>query len=60
MDADELFPTAKKAEKKDLEVMSVEAIEEYIAELETEISRCRDAIELKKDARAGAESVFKR
>ncbi len=45
---------------KDLEVMSIEALGEYIAELEAEIARVREAIAEKNNARLGAESVFKK
>ena len=38
--------------------MSIEALQEYIAELETEISRVKEVIESKESAREGAESVF--
>ena len=57
MDTDDLEPEKKKAEQKDLEVMSIEALGEYIEELEAEISRVRAAIALKNDAKSGAESA---
>lgn len=60
MDTDDLEPKNKQAPKKDLEVMSIEALGEYIEELEDEIDRVRAAIKLKEAARQGAESVFKR
>ncbi|MBO6946944.1 MAG: DUF1192 domain-containing protein [Rhodospirillales bacterium] len=60
MDTDDLEPKNKQAPKKDLDVMSIEALGEYIEELETEIERVRSAIKLKEAARQGAESVFKR
>ncbi len=59
MDPDDLEPTAKEPERKNLEIMSIEALEAYIAELEAEIARTREAIALKEKARTGAESVFK-
>jgi len=59
MDLEELEPT-KKVEIKNLDVMSIEALGEYIAELEAEIARVRDAIKVKQSARDGAESVFKK
>ena len=59
MDMDDLEPRDKKPEPKNLDVMSIEALDEYIAELETEIARIRQAIAAKKEARAGANSVFK-
>ena len=60
MDTDDLEPIVKKPEIKDLEIMSVEALGEYIEELQAEIKRVEVEIELKKKARAGAEDVFKK
>jgi uncharacterized small protein (DUF1192 family) len=40
--------------------MSIEALGEYIAELEAEIARAKAAISAKETARDGAESVFKK
>ncbi len=37
MDTDDLEPPRKKTEQKDLEVMSIEALGEYIEKLEEEI-----------------------
>jgi len=59
MDTDDLEPVKKKAAQKDLEVMSIEALGEYIAELEAEIARVQAAISLKIVAKSGADSVFK-
>ncbi len=59
MDSEELEP-AKKPEIKNLDVMSVEALGDYIAELEAEIARAQQAIAGKQAARTGAESVFKK
>jgi len=39
--------------------MSIEALGEYIDELQLEIKRVETEIETKKEARQGAESVFK-
>jgi len=60
MDTDDLEPIVKKPEIKNLEVMSIEALGEYIDELQAEIKRVEEEIELKKKARAGAEDVFKK
>ena len=60
MELDEFEPLMAPQPKKDLEVMSIEALGEYIEELEAEIARVREAIKLKENARQGAESVFKR
>jgi len=59
MDLDDLEPQKKPKELKNLEVMSVDALNDYIAELEEEIARVRGAISLKKSAKKGAESFFK-
>lgn len=60
MDTDDLEPQKKQAAKKDLDVMSIEALGEYIEELEAEIERARAAIKGKEAARVGAEAFFKR
>ncbi len=62
MDSDDLEPQhqKKKPAPKNLEEMSIETLEEYIAELEAEIARIREAIAGKQDARAGAEQFFKK
>ena len=60
MDLNDLEPRNKKPEAKKLEEMSIEALREYIAELESEIARAREVIAGKQAARQGAESVFKR
>lgn len=59
MDTDDLEPTAKRVEKLNLDVLSIEALSDYIAELEAEIERVRASIAHKKDARSAADSVFK-
>ncbi len=59
MDLEDLEPKAKEPQKKNLEILSIEALKAYIAELEAEIARTREAIALKEKARAGADSVFK-
>ena len=59
MDLDELEPIKKAPEPKKLEEMSLEALHDYIAKLEAEISRVREVIAGKEEARQGAESVFK-
>lgn len=62
MDSDDLEPQnqEKKPAPKNLEEMSIEALEEYIAELETEIARVGEAVAGKQDARDGAEQFFKK
>lgn len=59
MDWDEPQTPAKKPAPKNLEVLSIKALGEYIAELEAEIARVREAIAAKEKARDGAQSVFK-
>ncbi len=62
MDSDDLEPKnqEKKPAPKNLEEMSIEALEEYIAELKTEIARVLETIAGKQDARDGAEQLFKK
>ncbi len=60
MDADDLQPEKKIEQLKNLEIMSIEALGEYIADLEAEIARVRAQIAEKEKARLGAESVFKK
>ncbi len=61
MDTDDLEPLAPKAKPKpkDLDILSLEALADYIAELEAEIDRVKDKIAEKENARGAAESVFK-
>ena len=60
MDTDDLEPIKEKPAPKNLDIMSIEALHEYIAELEAEIARVRDTIGHKEKARVGAESVFRK
>jgi uncharacterized small protein (DUF1192 family) len=60
MDTDDLEPIKKKPALKDLEVMSIEALREYIDGLKDEIRRAEDMIASKDKARSGAESFFKK
>jgi len=60
MDADDLEPQKPIAKPKDLEPLSIEALKDYIAELEAEIARAQKAIDAKEGHREGAESIFKR
>ena len=59
MDTDVQEQKKKKDGIKDLDVMSIEALGDYIADLETEIERVRGAISLKDVAKSNAESIFK-
>ena len=60
MDPEDLEPRAKKPAPKNLDEMSIEAIEGYIAGLEAEIARARAAIAAKRSSRHGAETFFKK
>ena len=59
MDSDELEPKPKKPDLKNLEILSIEALNEYVRELEDEIDRAKNEIQAKELARKGAESIFK-
>ena len=59
MDVDDLERQKKKPELKNLEVMSIEALNDYIGDLETEITRVRETIKAKEAARQSADSFFK-
>lgn len=60
MDENDLEPQKRKPDVKNLEVLSVAALEEYIGELEVEIERVREEIKRKKSAHSAAESVFRK
>ncbi len=60
MNDDELEPIFTVEDQKNLEVLSIEALNQYIAELKTEIQRVRAAISEKQDAKANADTFFKR
>ncbi len=60
MDTDDLEPEKKKPEPKNLEIMSIEALGEYIGELEAEIARVGEAIAAKQSAQAQADQFFKK
>lgn len=60
MDIDDLEPKKQPKPKKNLEELSIEALHDYIAELEEEIARTRDSIKSKEAARLGAEAFFKK
>lgn len=65
MDADDLDPPPRAAAlppfaPRPLEAMGLDELATYIAALEAEITRAREMIAAKSDARSGAESLFKR
>ncbi|MBC6439687.1 MAG: DUF1192 domain-containing protein [Rhodospirillales bacterium] len=59
MDIDDVEPKRPTAKPRNLETMSIEALKDYVAELEAEIGRARAMINSKEGARASADSVFK-
>jgi uncharacterized small protein (DUF1192 family) len=59
MELEDLEPRKKAPKLKDLEVMGVEELEEYLAELETEAARVKEKIAAKKAYLSGAEGLFK-
>ena len=59
MDVDDLEPKQQKQVLKNLDELSIEALGEYIKDIEVEILRVRAAITAKELARDGADSVFK-
>jgi len=60
MDEQDLEPQNRKPDLKNLEVLSIEALEDYIGELEAEIERVREEIARKNAARSDAESIFRK
>ena len=60
MDERDLEPLTRKPDVKNLEVLSIEALEEYIGELQVEIERVREEIKRKNSARSAADSVFRK
>ena len=60
MDSDDQEPRKNPPTLKVLDPMSIEELRDYIAELEAEIVRAREAIKRKEAVRAGAEAFFKR
>lgn len=55
---DDLDPARPVAKKRDLQIMSVGELEEYIAELEAEIVRADAAIAQKMAHKQGIEALF--
>ena len=58
-DADEEELKPNKVKILDLEVMSIEALGDYVVHLQSEIKRVQAEIILKTKARRGAENIFK-
>jgi uncharacterized small protein (DUF1192 family) len=59
MDLDDLEPLSKKPKPKDLDNLGVDELEDYLAELETEMARVREKLAAKKAYLSGAEGLFK-
>lgn len=57
---DDLEPRRPTLGPRDLEIMSVEGLHEYIEELQAEIVRVQEVIGRKEAARQGAESFFRK
>ena len=55
---DDDLPRALRPKPTDLDVMGIEELNEYIAELEAEIERVRSAIVKKEQQRIAASAVF--
>jgi len=59
-DEENLVPQRQPPKLKDLTLLGIAELEEYIARLETEIGRVRAEIDAKQKQRSGAEALFKR
>jgi len=60
MDADDLDPVRKAAGLRNLDPMSIEELGDYIAELDAEIGRVKQAITRKQAVKLAPEAFFKR
>jgi uncharacterized small protein (DUF1192 family) len=60
MDEDDLLPSKKPAPSKDLTLLGIAELDDYIAGLEAEIARAQAEIAEKRKHRGGAEALFKR
>lgn len=60
MELEDLEPRNKARKPKDLSTWSFEDLEAYIAAMEDEIARARDAISRKKGVATAADALFKR
>jgi uncharacterized small protein (DUF1192 family) len=59
IESDENEPRSKPAKQRDLVPLSIAELELYIAEMEAEILRVREAIAAKQQQRRGAQGLFK-
>jgi uncharacterized small protein (DUF1192 family) len=60
VDEEDLLPQRQPVAPKDLSLLGIAELEEYIAGLEAEIARVRAEIAQKRQHRGGAEAIFKR
>jgi uncharacterized small protein (DUF1192 family) len=60
IDADDLEPLKKKPKPRDLDTLSIEELNDYIADMETEIARVRDKIKAKTSHSAAAAALFRK
>jgi uncharacterized small protein (DUF1192 family) len=60
MEEEDLLPQRQPKKPKDLTLLGIAGLEEYIAGLEGEIGRARAEIAAKQRQRGGAEALFKR
>jgi len=60
MDEEELLPGKKPAPPKDLSLLGIAELENYIAGLKAEIARAEAEIAEKRKHRGGAEALFRR
>lgn len=58
-DDDDFDPVRLKMLQRELDVMSIEALQDYIAEKQREIKEAQAMIEKKQAARGAADAVFK-
>ena len=59
-DEEDLVPRNQPRKPRDLTLLAIDELEEYIATLEAEIARARAEIAAKQKQRSGAEALFKR
>ena len=60
MDEEDLLPQRQPKKPRDLTLLGIAELEEYIAGLEGEIARARAEIAAKQKQRSGADALFKR
>jgi uncharacterized small protein (DUF1192 family) len=60
MDEEDLLPSRKPVAPKNLTLMGIAELEEYISGLESEIARAQAEIAEKRKHRGGAEALFRR